>query len=35
MMLGKAVLIIMAILFVAWLIGGALRTRTRRPGSRR
>jgi len=30
MMLGKALLVIIAILFVAWLIGGLTRSRTRR-----
>ena len=30
MMLGKAILVIVGIMFVAWLIGGAMRGRTRR-----
>jgi hypothetical protein len=30
MLLGRALIIVMAIVFVAWLIGGLLRGRTRR-----
>jgi len=30
MLLGRALIIVMAIIFVAWLVGGLLRGRTRR-----
>ena len=35
MLLLRVVLIVMAIVFVAWLIGGVLRVRTSRKGRRR
>jgi|KBSSwiStaDraftv2_1062776.scaffolds.fasta_scaffold1747684_2 hypothetical protein len=30
MMLGRAIIVIIVILFVAWLVGGLIRDRTRR-----
>ena len=30
MMLGRMILVVMAILFIAWLLGGVMRGRTRR-----